>query len=197
MGEPYRIENLENQGKLKGSVEEPYFFKITSGNRDQKSIICHAQIGTEYFMYRVDSQVHRESVNLRCKIRGCPATASAKIPKSTGLIKENGTRSNGKRQVKKYILDYGNPRLRDLQNWQFLKKNSRPHTPGHANTLLEQISPILKSWSTTPVNFRCTLSHSYRFFHECHRILFLRFFRKYNIRFKNFRCANDSRGKSR
>ena len=25
--QPYRIENLENQGKLKGSVEEPYFKK--------------------------------------------------------------------------------------------------------------------------------------------------------------------------
>ena len=29
MNKPYKIENLENQGKLVGDINEPYFFKIT------------------------------------------------------------------------------------------------------------------------------------------------------------------------
>ena len=94
MSQPYRIENLENQGKLKGSIEEPYFFKITTGNRDGKSVLLHAQIGTQYFMYKKHKQVGRETVNLTCKVPGCPATATARSPSSTGLIKEDGFLSN-------------------------------------------------------------------------------------------------------
>ena len=33
MNQPYDIENLENQGKLIGDIDEPYFFKITAGQR--------------------------------------------------------------------------------------------------------------------------------------------------------------------
>ena len=97
MNQPYNIENLENQGKLIGDIDEPYFFKISAGQRYSKSLIYHAQIGTQYFMYRIHKNVNRESIQLTCKVPGCNATAQARIPKSSGLIKQTGTRSNGKR----------------------------------------------------------------------------------------------------
>ena len=97
--QPYLISNLENKGKEVGSQNAPYFFKITSGQRDSKSLIFHAQIGTEYFMYRIRG-VYSKSINLACKFPGCPAQAFAHIPKSSGLIFVKGTRSNGQRQVK-------------------------------------------------------------------------------------------------
>ena len=100
MNQPYVIANLENQDREVGSQNAPFFYKITSGQRDSQSLIFHAQIGTEYFMYRIGSGVHSQSINLRCKVKGCPAVAHAHIPKSSGLIKVKGTRSNGKRQVK-------------------------------------------------------------------------------------------------
>ena len=103
MNQPYNIENLENQGKLIGDIDEPYFFKISAGQRDSKSLIYHAQIGTQYFMYRIHKNVNRESIQLTCKVPGCNATAQARISKSTGLIKETGTRSNGKRQNKNML----------------------------------------------------------------------------------------------
>ena len=51
-------------GKLKDSIEEPYFFKITTGNLDGKSVLLHAKIGTQYLMYRKHKNVGREIVNL-------------------------------------------------------------------------------------------------------------------------------------
>ena len=73
MNQPYNIENLENQGKLIGDIDEPHFFKITAGQRDGKSLIYHAQIETKYFMYRIHKNVNRESINLTCKVPGCNA----------------------------------------------------------------------------------------------------------------------------
>ena len=82
MNQPYIISNLDNQ------------------ERDGKSVIFHAKIGTEYFMYRISDNVNSQSINLRCKIKGCPAVAKAHIPKSSGLIKVKGTRSDGKGRTK-------------------------------------------------------------------------------------------------
>ena len=100
MNQPYIISNLDNQEREVGSQNAPFFYKITSGQRDGKSVIFHAQIGTEYFMYRISDNVNSQSINLRCKIKGCPAVAKAHIPKSSGLIKVKGTRSDGKGRTK-------------------------------------------------------------------------------------------------
>ena len=100
MNQPYTIANLENQDREVGSQNAPFFYKITSGHKDSQSLIFHAQIGTEYFMSRICSNVNSQSMNLKCKIQGCPAVAYAHIPKSSGLVKVKGTRSNGKRKVK-------------------------------------------------------------------------------------------------
>ena len=51
MNQPYNIENSENQGKLIGDINEPYFFKITAGQRDGKSLI-----------YRLSSECVKKSV---------------------------------------------------------------------------------------------------------------------------------------
>ena len=40
----YKIPNLENQWKVVGSTNQPYFYQITSGERHGKSLIYHAQI---------------------------------------------------------------------------------------------------------------------------------------------------------
>ena len=100
MNQPYIISNLDNQEREVGSQNAPFLYKITSGQRDGKSIIFHAQIGTEYFMYRISDNVNSQSINLRCKTKGCPAVAKAHIPKSSGLIKVKGTRSDGKGRTK-------------------------------------------------------------------------------------------------
>ena len=48
MNGPYKIPNLENQGKVVGSTNQPYFYQITSGERHGKSLIYHAQIRKRY-----------------------------------------------------------------------------------------------------------------------------------------------------
>ena len=86
--------NLENKEKEVGSQNAPYFYKITPGQRDGfNGLIFHAQIGNESFTYGY-TFVNSQGINLRCKVKGCPATAYARIPKSTGLIKWKGTRKN-------------------------------------------------------------------------------------------------------
>ena len=113
MNQPYIIANLENQDREVGSQNAPYFYKITSGQKDTQSLIFHAQIRKEYFMYRICANVHSQSINLQCKIRGCPAVAYARIPKSSGLVKVKGTRCNGRRQVKAR-----------LENWDVIYFNT-------------------------------------------------------------------------
>ena len=102
--QPFLKSNLGNNDKEIGSQNAPYFYKITSGHCVSKSgIIFHAQIGNESFMYGYTG-VHSQSINLRCKFKGCPALAYARVPKSTGVIKCKGTRRtyrrNGKGEVK-------------------------------------------------------------------------------------------------
>ena len=57
MNQPYTISNLENQDRELGSQNAPFFYKITSGQRHSQSLIFHAQIGTEYYMYRIFGHV--------------------------------------------------------------------------------------------------------------------------------------------
>ena len=100
MNQPYTISNLENQDRELGSQNAPFFYKITSGQRDSQSLIFHAQIGTEYYMYRIFGHVSSQWINFKCKSKGCPAVAKAHIPKSSGLIKVTGTRSSGRGETK-------------------------------------------------------------------------------------------------
>ena len=44
MNGPYTIPNLENQGKNVGTINLPYLYQITSGQRHAKSLIFHFQI---------------------------------------------------------------------------------------------------------------------------------------------------------
>ena len=95
MNGPYKIKNLENQGQDKGTIESPHFFHITTGEKIKKSILFHAQIANKYFKYQVKA-IGAETLVLRCVNRNCPARASVRVPKETGLITIKGTRSSGK-----------------------------------------------------------------------------------------------------
>ena len=58
MVEPYVIKNLENQNQEIGTIQKPHF---KSGQRDTKSLLFHAQIKKQYFMYHV-GQVNSQSL---------------------------------------------------------------------------------------------------------------------------------------
>ena len=80
----YKIQNLENQNKSVGSIEQPYFFKITAGVHHLKSLNFHAQIEEKYHVYRIN-QVNKETLNLHCRLANCPAKATARIPTLTSM----------------------------------------------------------------------------------------------------------------
>ena len=109
--EPYKIAGVETLNLETGSTQLPYFYKISSGQRDTKSLIFHGKIGTEYHQYLI-RQVNKKSLNLACTNRKCKAKASAKI--SPDLIIENPGRKRGEKIRTSYKLDYSNMRLRDL-----------------------------------------------------------------------------------
>ena len=128
MNGPYNIPNLENQGKEVGTINQPFVYQITSGQKHGKSLIYHAQIRKRYYRYTFKS-CSSENLHLGCKNRSCKAVAFCKIPTSSCLIVEKPTkRSNGKRLVKQYTLKFDDPRLRDLSEYIFLPKNSPEHT---------------------------------------------------------------------
>ena len=48
MVEPYIIKNVENQNLEIGTVQKPHFFHVTSGVRDSKSLLFHAQMPSTF-----------------------------------------------------------------------------------------------------------------------------------------------------
>ena len=123
----YQFKNLENQGQNIGTIEAPYFFNISAGENDHKSLLYYAQIAEQYYMYRIN-QVNQTTLNLHCKDRRCPARAQAKILPGTGIIREHPVkRSNGKRLKRQFKIDFAYPKLRVLENYIFLPKNSLFH----------------------------------------------------------------------
>ena len=76
--EPYIIIGQEIANIEIGSIKKPKFFKITSGERQKKSLLYHAKIGQEYFIYKLNT-INRKSGTLKCAVRGCFAKAYVKI----------------------------------------------------------------------------------------------------------------------
>ena len=95
MNWPYQIKNLGNQGQEKGTIDSPYFYHITTGEKIKKSLIFHCQIRQKYHRYHIKA-IGAETIVLRCVNRNCPARASARVPKESGLITIKGSRSSGK-----------------------------------------------------------------------------------------------------
>ena len=124
---PYQIKNLENQRQEVGTVQQPFFYHITTGERAKQSLIFHAQIQRSYHRYTI-RQTNAETLNLACINRKCPAKALAKVPKELGLISVKGERSGGKngKSQKSYQFNFADPRARVLSNYIFLPKNSEP-----------------------------------------------------------------------
>ena len=46
--EPYTIAGIETVNTEHGSDQLPYFYKITSGQKDTRSLVFHAKIKTDY-----------------------------------------------------------------------------------------------------------------------------------------------------
>ena len=76
--EPYAIAGIETVNIEQGSDQLPYFYKITSGQKDTRSLVFHAKIKTEYHQYTI-RQVNKKSLNLACSFRKCKAKATVKI----------------------------------------------------------------------------------------------------------------------
>ena len=55
--EPYIIIGQEIANIEIGSIKKPKFFKITSGERQKKSLLYHAKIGQEYFVYKLNTPI--------------------------------------------------------------------------------------------------------------------------------------------
>ena len=68
--EPYAIAGIETVNIEQGSDQLPYFYKITSGQKDTRSLVFHAKIKTEYHQYTI-RQVNKKSLNLACSLRKC------------------------------------------------------------------------------------------------------------------------------
>ena len=76
--EPYIIIGQEIANIEIGSIKKPKFFKITSGERQKKSLLYHAKIGQEYFIYKLNT-INRKSGTLKCAVQGCFAKFSSII----------------------------------------------------------------------------------------------------------------------
>ena len=134
----YEIPNLANQTRDVGTCQKPFFYHITSGKFIKKSVIFHAQISHKYHEYHIRN-VNKETLNLACTDRSCPARAQVRVPKSTGLItvKRTRTRTNGTQQDI-YQFNSADPKARDLATYIFLPKDSSPHS----DHILIRLTPL-------------------------------------------------------
>ena len=87
--EPYRILGTEIANLEIGSINNPKFFKITSGQRDKKSLLFHCKIGQNYYVYKI-ATINRKTVTLKCKVDGCYAKAYVKIQPDLVIEVANG-----------------------------------------------------------------------------------------------------------
>ena len=99
MNGPYTIPNLENQGKNVGTINLPYLYQITSGQRHAKSLIFHFQIEKKYFRYHLKN-LSSEKLNLACKDRSCQAKALLKH----GNMNQQGEETIRKRETTLQIM---------------------------------------------------------------------------------------------
>ena len=124
--EPYIIIGQEIANIEIGSIKKPKFFKITSGERQKKSLLYHAKIGQEYFVYKLNT-INRKSGTLKCAVQGCFAKAYTKIqPDLIIEVADGKKRPNGTTR-KAFKVDYSNPRMRNLDSYDFYEKCSPNH----------------------------------------------------------------------
>ena len=65
--EPYRIIGQEIANIEIGTIQKPKFYKITSGQRQKNSLLFHAKIGQDYFVYKLNT-INRKSGTLKCAV---------------------------------------------------------------------------------------------------------------------------------
>ena len=131
--EPYIIIGQEIANIEIGSIKKPKFFKITSGERQKKSLLYHAKIGQEYFIYKLNT-INRKSGTLKCAVQGCFAKAYTKIqPDLIIEVADGKKRPNGTTR-KAFKVDYSNPRMRDLESYDFYEKCSPNHNQAESKS---------------------------------------------------------------
>ena len=64
--EPYKIAGVETLNIELGSLQLPKFYKITSGERDTRSLIFHCKIVNEYHKYTIN-HIDKKSIGLTLK----------------------------------------------------------------------------------------------------------------------------------
>ena len=110
-----------------GSINNPKFFKITSGQRDKSSLLYHCKIGKNHYVYKITS-INRKTVTLKCKVNGCHAKAYVKIqPDLVIEVADGKKRPNGKTR-KAFKVDYSDPRMRKLESYDFYERSSPNHS---------------------------------------------------------------------
>ena len=122
--EPYAIAGIETVNIEQGSDQLPYFYKITSGQKDTRSLVFHAKIKTEYHQYTI-CQVNKKSLNLACSLRKCKAKATVKISPDLILPGAGKLRNNKIRST--FKVDFSNPRMRELSNYDVIPNSSPSH----------------------------------------------------------------------
>ena len=65
MNGPYNIPNLENQGKEVGTINQPHFYQITSGQKHGKSLIYKILQGIFFSCYEIPNNHRFLSTSLK------------------------------------------------------------------------------------------------------------------------------------
>ena len=114
--------------KMLWKIAKNYFLPHYHRNVYKEERSFHAQIQQKYHEYHIKS-VNSPTLNLICVDKWCPARALLRVPKSSGLITEKGTKTkpNGSKQ-KLYKFNFGDPKARNLSNFSVLAENSPPYS---------------------------------------------------------------------
>ena len=124
--EPYKIIGTEIANLEVGSISKPVFYKITSGQRQKKSLLFHGKIGEKYYVYQFRT-INRKTATLECAVKGCFAKSYVIIQSDLVKTIENGkVRSDGRRRAI-YKVDYSDPKMRDLSSYTFIEKSTPDH----------------------------------------------------------------------
>ena len=95
----YELKNKEVRVAPHGTLELPFLYAVTSGERNNDSLVFHLKIGETFHQCHID-QVNKNSCNLCCAVSNCPSRHKIRLDPQYIITKPGGI----KKKMEKFVI---------------------------------------------------------------------------------------------
>ena len=122
----YEIRGRNIRKRTIGSVDKPYLYSITAGQRNQRSLIFHIKIEDDFHQCHL-RRVNATYCNFVCVNQNCPATHKMTVDPRFVTCTPNFHKLKNGRTRHKYAVNVCDPEIRDVTNWTVVDHKSLHH----------------------------------------------------------------------